>query len=298
VYDKTVRRRRAALLIFVALSIGLLTAYFGESAGGGLHAIQRGAQEVLAPIEEGASRAFKPFRDLINWTGDVFDAKSENKELKDEVAELRQDLANAQTAQREAEELRDLVGLPKSDLFPQGTEPVTARVIARSPTSWQSTVQIDKGSSSGVEVDMPVIAPGGRGGGGLAGKVTAVSGGTATVTLITDESSAVSAQVMPDGAAGIVKPTVGDPSDMLLDFIEKGRQVSEDTTVITSGSRSDRFESLFPRGIPIGRVTEVDAEERELYQRVHIEPFADLRRMDLVQVLTERGEEQAQVMLP
>ena len=94
---------------------------------------------------------------------------------------------------------------------------------------------------------------------------------------------------MPDGAAGIVKPTVGDPSDMLLDFIEKGEPVSEDTTVITSGSRSDRFESLFPRGIPIGRVTTVDAEERELYQRVHIEPFADLKRMDFVQVLTERG---------
>ena len=297
-YDKTVRRRRAALLIFVALSIGLLTVYFGEPASGGLHAIQRGAQEVLAPIEEGASRAFKPFRDLINWTGDVFDAKSENKDLKDEVAQLREDLAQAQTAEREAEQLRGLAGLPKDELFPQGTEPVTARVIARSPTSWQSSVQIDKGKSAGIEVDMPVIAHGGDGGGGLAGKVTSVSGGTATVTLITDESSAVSAQVMPDGAAGIVKPTVGDPSDMLLDFIEKGRPVSEDTTVITSGSRSDRFESLFPRGIPIGRVTEVDAEERELYQRVHIEPFADLKRMDFVQVLTERGEEQAQVLLP
>jgi rod shape-determining protein MreC len=281
----------------VTLSIGLLTIYFGESANGGLHAIQRGAQEVLAPIEEGASRAFKPFRDAINWTGDVFDAKSENEELKDEVVQLREDLAAAQTAQREAEQLRALVDLPEDQLFPQSTEPVTARIIARSPTSWQSSVQIDKGSSSGIEEDMPVIAAGGDGGGGLAGKITSVSGGTATVTLITDESSAVSAQVMPDGAAGIVKPTVGDPSDMLLDFIEKGRSVSEDTTVITSGSRSDRFESLFPRGIPIGRVTEVDTEERELYQRVHIEPFADLKRMDFVQVLTQRGVEQA-VLVP
>ena len=295
-YDKTVRRRRAALLIFVTLSIGLLTVYFGESAGGGLHAIQRGAQEVLAPIEEGASRAFKPFRDAINWTGDVFDAKSENKELKEEVANLREDLAAAQTDQREAEQLRGLVDLPEDELFPQNTDAVTARVIARSPTSWQSSIQIDKGSSAGIEKDMPVIAAGAENG-GLAGKVTSVSGGTATVTLITDESSAVSAQVMPDGAAGIVKPTVGDPSDMLLDFIEKGRPVSTDTTVITSGSRSDRFESLFPRGIPIGRVTEVDAEERELYQRVHIEPFADLKRMDIVQVLTKRGLEQA-VLLP
>jgi rod shape-determining protein MreC len=295
VYDKTVRRRRAALLIFTALSLGLLTAYFGESASGGLHAIQRGAQEALAPIEEGASRAFKPFRDLVNWTGDVFDAKGENKDLKEEVARLREDLAAAQTDQREAEQLRDLVGLPKEDLFPQATRPVTARVIARSPTSWQSSVQIDKGSGDGIDEDMPVIASG-RDGGGLVGKVTSVSGGAARVTLITDESSAVSAQVMPDGAAGIVKPTVGDPADLLLDFIEKGRPVSKDTTIITSGSRSDRFESLFPRGIPIGRVTRVDPEERELYQRVHLEPFADLKHMDFVQVLTRRGEEQ--VLLP
>ena len=289
-YDKTVRRRRAALLIFIALSIGLLTVYFGEPASGGLHAIQRGAQEVLAPIEEGASRAFKPFRDLVNWFGDVFDAKGENKDLKKENAELREDLARAQTLQREAEQLRDLVNLPKDDLFPQNAEPVTARVIARSPTSWQSSIQIDKGSSDGIEEDMPVVASGSSGG-GLAGKVTSVSRGTSKVTLITDESSAVSAQVMPDGAAGIVRPTVGDPDDMLLDFIEKDRPVSEDTTIITSGTRSDRFESLFPRGIPIGRVTEVDAEERELYQRVHIKPFADLKRMDFVQVLTRRGEE-------
>ncbi len=293
-YDKTVRRRRAALLIFVALSIGLLTAYFGESAGGGLHAIQRGAQEVLAPIEEGASRAFKPFRDLFNWAGDVFDADSENKRLKNEVADLRQDLAEAQTAQREAEQLRDLVGLPKDELFPQNTDPVTARVIARSPTSWQSSIQIDKGSSDGIEEDMPVIAAG-RDGGGLAGKVTSVSGGTATVTLITDESSAVSAQVMPEGATGIVRPEVGNPDDLLLDFVHKGKRVTKGTTVVTSGFTSSRLESLFPRGIPIGKVKRSDAGELELYQRVHIEPFADLRRMDYVQILTapERGERAA-----
>ena len=158
---------------------------------------------------------------------------------------------------------------------------------------WYSAIKIDKGTSDGVRADQPVVAAG-----GLVGKVTRATGGTAEVTLITDSESAVSAQVMPDGAAGIVRPTVGDPSDMLLDFIEKGRPVSTDTTVITSGSRSERFESLFPRGIPIGRVTKVDPEERELYQRVHLEPFADLKRMDFVQVLTRRGAEQMQAALP
>jgi rod shape-determining protein MreC len=69
VYDrKAVRRRRAALAVFVALSIVILTAYFGESGGGFFHALQRGAQEAFAPIETGASRALKPVRDLrASW---------------------------------------------------------------------------------------------------------------------------------------------------------------------------------------------------------------------------------------
>jgi rod shape-determining protein MreC len=286
VFDKkVVRRRRAVLLVCVFLSVALLTAYFGESGGGFLHALQRGAQEALAPVETGASRALKPVRDLFGWAGDTFDAKKENKKLKSEVQQLRSDLAKSQTAQRDAQELGGLAKLQREEGFPQGTRPVTARVIARSPNIWYSSVKIDKGRSDGIRVDQPVLAAG-----GLAGKVTSVTGGTAEVTLITDASSAVSAQVMPDGANGIVKPEVGDPKDLLLDFVEKGRRVTSGTTVVTSGFTSSRLESLFPRGIPIGRVKKVDLDEIELYQRVHIEPFADMRRLDYMQVLTARGQ--------
>ena len=88
-YKKSVRRRRAVLALLVSLSIALLTVYFGESASGGLHAIQRGFLEVMAPLQEGASRALKPARDLVGWTGDVFDAKSENEDLRKQNEELR-----------------------------------------------------------------------------------------------------------------------------------------------------------------------------------------------------------------
>jgi rod shape-determining protein MreC len=77
-----VQRRRAVLAVLLAVSLVLLTIYFSESVGGGLHAMQRGAGEVLSPLEEGASRAFKPFSDLAGWVGDVADAKKENKQLK------------------------------------------------------------------------------------------------------------------------------------------------------------------------------------------------------------------------
>lgn len=290
---KVIRRRRAALAVFIGLSVALLTAYFGESGGGVLHALQKGAQEALAPIETGASRSLKPVRDLFGWVGDSFTAKSDNKKLKHEVEDLRAQVAEAQTAQRDVKELRGLVGLRRDAGYPSGTNPLTARVIARSPTVWYSTLKIDKGSGDGVKVDQPVIASG-----GLAGKVTTVTGGTSEITLITDSQSAVAAQIMPDGAHGIVKPEVGNPSDLLLDFVEKGRRVTQGTTVVTSGFTSARVRSLFPRGVPIGSVTKADLNEVDLYQRVHIKPFADLKRLDFVQVLTSRGAGQRAQVRP
>jgi rod shape-determining protein MreC len=133
--------------------------------------------------------------------------------------------------------------------------------------------------------------------GGLAGKITSVTGGQAQVTLITDESSAVSAEVMPDGSSGIVRPEVGNPNDMLLDYIAKGAKIQKGDSVVTSGFTSSRLDSLFPRDIPVGKVTKVEPSELELYQRVHLQPYADLRRMDYVQVLTGSIEQQrAQVI--
>jgi rod shape-determining protein MreC len=269
------------LALLVGLSIALLTAYFGESASGGLHAIQRGFLQALAPFQEGASRALKPARDLVGWTGDVFDAKSENKKLRREVRELQGRLAQSEVDSREARELRALVGFNRSVGFPSGYDPVAARVIARSPTVWYAAITIDKGSDQGLRVDQPVVS-----GAGLVGRVSDVAPDAARVTLITDHTSGVSAQLVPDGANGLVKATVGNPNDLILDFVEKGRAVARGATVVTSGWRSSRLESLFPRGIPIGRVSRVDSDERELYQRVHLRPFADVRELDVVEVLT------------
>jgi rod shape-determining protein MreC len=281
VYKRSVRRRRATLALLVGLSIALLTAYFGESASGGLHAVQRGFLEALAPLQEGASRALKPARDFVGWTGDAFDAKSENKKLRRQVRDLRNQLAASQAASRDAQQLRSLVGFNRSPGFPAGYETVAARVIGRSPTVWYSAITIDKGSDQGVHVNQPVTS-----GSGLVGKVSDVSADAARVTLLTDHTSGVSGQIVPDGANGLVKATVGNPSDLILDFVEKGRPVPKGSTVVTSGWRSSHLESLFPRAIPIGRVTRVDSNERELYQRVHLKPFADLRRLDIVEVLT------------
>jgi rod shape-determining protein MreC len=282
VYDKqVVRRRRAVLAVLVGLSIIMLTGYFGEGGGGPLHAFQSGVQTVLSPIEAGASRAFSPIRNLAGWFGDVFNAKGENKDLKKQLAGTRAQLVQAQAATRDDLQLRKQLGIDqKLGIGPN--DRVNARVILKSPTAWYSTVQIDVGRSDGVKVEQPVIT-----GDGLVGKVTSVNGGTATVTLITDSSSSVSAE-LDNGAFGQVQPSIGDPNDMRLQFIDKGKPVKVGQTVATAGWSTGRLASIYPRGIPIGRVSKVSSNELELYRQAHITPFADFKGLDNVQVITTR----------
>ena len=272
------QRRRAVLLVLLAVSLILLTVYFSEPVSGGLHAIQRGAGEALSPLEEGAARAFKPFGDLAGWVGDVADAKKENKQLKTEVETLHAQLAQLATDKREADQLRQLTGVSAN--LPAGTKTLTARVIAHSPTVWYSMIQVDKGRADGVRTNQPVMTAG-----GLAGRVVATTGGTAQVALITDASSAVSAEIMPNGVAGIVKPEIGG-KDLILDFIPKGSRVRKGQVVVTSGFKDGELQSLFPRAIPIGKVGSVNQSELEVYQRVRVHPYADLRNPDFVQIVT------------
>jgi len=283
VYRKHVRRRRAVLLALVALSLTFLSLYFQEGSGGPLHRIQRGVATVLGPVEEGASRALKPARDLVNWFGDTFDARGDRDRLEDENAELTDRIAEVETTLAQRRELAKLIRT-SGGLVPPGTSELRARVIGRSPSVWFSTVTIDKGSSAGVRVDDPVIAAN-----GLAGHVSAVTKGNARVTLITDSESSVAGRVLPVGATGIVEPDVGDPRDLELNFVQRGREIREDQIVVTAGFAVGSLSSIYPPGIPIGRVTEASLEEQQAYQRVHLRAFADLRDMEFVQVLTDAG---------
>ena len=140
---------------------------------------------------------------------------------------------------------------------------------------------IDVGSGDGVEVDDPVVN-----GDGLVGKVAAVTGGTARVTLIADHSSAVAAKIVPSGVQGVMKPSVGDPDDLILDFLDSEQRVGKRQSVVTSGWRSQELGSDYPPNLPIGEVVEAPLLEQEALQQVHIRPFADLRELDLVEVLT------------
>lgn len=276
-YRKQVRRRRAVLALLIVGSFVLLTVTYGQGSNG----VQRGVSAIFSPVQSVADRALKPARDLVNWFDQTFDARGRNSRLQSELETAREQAVGADAALAENAQLRKLLGLDRSGAIPSGYEPVTGRVITRSPTVWSAAVTIDAGSDDGVRVDDPVVN-----GDGLVGTVSATTGGSAQVTLIADHSSAVSAKVVPLGAQGLVKPNVGDPGDLILDFIDSTKHVHKGQAVVTAGWRAQTIESGFPPNLPIGEIAAAPIVEQEAQQQVHVRPYADLRDIDLVQVLT------------
>ncbi|HEY2766791.1 MAG TPA: rod shape-determining protein MreC [Solirubrobacteraceae bacterium] len=277
-HDKTIRRRRAVLVLLVALSLILLTAYFGEAPSGRLHSVQRDFLAVVSPIQDGANKALKPVRDMFGWFSSTLHAKSQRDELLKQNEKLRAQLIGRVSEERGYEALRRLYHLD-NQLGIAAYRPVMATVTGKSPNLWNSTINIDKGTAAGVQINDPVIV-----GEGVVGKVTLAAPDGAQVSLITDPSVGVSAIVNETGAPGLIEPKVGDPNDLLMQYLPANTPVNTGDYVVTSGTISSQDPSIFPRGIPIGQVTSV--QEEGPYKAVNVHPLADLHGLETVQVLT------------
>ncbi len=291
-YDKQVRRRRTVLALLVAVSLILLTAYFGESPSSPLHSVQRGIVEVLSPIQQGASTVLTPVRDVAGWFSDTFKAKSQRDQLRKEVDRYRAQLTSLQDAATQNAQLKKQVGLDTS-LGISSYKPVAANVIARDPTLWYAQIEVDKGSSDGVHVDDAVT-----GDGGLVGKVSSTGSTVSIVTLITDHTYAVTARVQdPLGDTGVLVPAVGNPNQLILQYLPRHAPVAVGQQVVTAGFKSNGLDSLYPPGIPIGQVSGASQGEILASGQVQVNPVADLRHLDSVQILTgtNAGAQRAQV---
>lgn len=291
-HDKQVRRRRAVLGLLVAVSLILLTAYFGASPSSPLHTVQRGIVQVVSPVQAGASTVLSPVRDVANWVSDTLRAKDQRDQLRKEVNQL-----TAQVDQLKTEQLRNVqlarqvrldqnIGLSNYHL-------VAANVIGRDPSLWYQQVTVDAGSDEGVTQNAPVVADG-----ALVGDVTTVDPSVSVVTLLTDHAFAVAADVLnQSGDDGVLAPSVGNPNQLLLQDLPGNAQISVGEQVVTSGFKSGALTSLYPAGIPIGTVSGVNPTQLFNNNEVQVSPAADLRHFASVQILTapHAGNARAQV---
>jgi len=282
-YRKQVRRRRAVLVVLVVACLMLISISISEAEDGPLHSIQNGVSSVLSPIQEGADRALKPGRDLVNWFDETFDARGQNEELKSEVADLREEMLAQEKAIERAGYEQEVAKLLEEETL-VGYEPVDANISQRSFTAWYATITVSAGESDGVRVDDAVVSAD-----GLVGMVTEVFGGSARVKLITDGRSAVTAQVAGGGAQGLVEAVVGSPGELDFGLIQGGKEVEDGDKLVTAGfsdPENPDVSSRFPAGIPIGEVTETIPIGVGQQQEVRLERFADLDDLDQVTILT------------
>lgn len=267
------------------MSLALITVYFRESDEGPLHAAQRIGVSVLMPFEVAGERVARPFRDAWAWTSDLLDAKDENDDLRRQNEELRREVIEARTAAQELALQGEIGAYVAGPTFPTDFDPIVARVIGRPPTPYQQEVIVSAGASDGVKRNAPVVSQDGN----LVGQVTDLTDSTARITLITDQSSSVSAVVLETEASGVVKHGASS-SSLILDRVEKDETAEQGNTVITAGWTTERFESLFPRGIPIGTVESVGQQDVDLFKRIQIAPLADFDSISAVIVLIEKPQ--------
>ena len=283
----------------MAVSLILLTAYFGESPSSPLHSVQRGVVEVFSPVEQGASKVLSPVRSVASWFSSTFHAKSQVATLKTKVAQLTQELAAANGAEWQNAQLLKQVHLDNS-IGISAYRPVTGSVIGRDPTLWYRTVNVNKGSGDGVALHDPVTADG-----ALVGEVTEVSADQSVVSLITDHNVSVTARVTDSGGdTGELVPAVGSPNQLVLQYlqapnpgqVQNGPQPGQQ--VITAGFKSLVGDSFFPANIPIGWVPQFNEDDLLNNGQIPVIPSADLQHFDVVQILTQPQPGTVRAQLP
>lgn len=282
-HDKQVRRRRAVLALLVGVSLILLTAYFGESADSPLHNVQRGIVEVISPIQQGASTVLSPVKDVAGWFSDTVNAKSRADRLQKQVNSLTAKLDYYEQQATLTGQLEAQIKLDQANSI-NSYQPVSAEVIARDPSLWWQTVTIDVGSDNGVAPNDPVT-----GDGALVGKVTTVDSTVSIVTLITDHTFGVVAEVLPGGYQGILEPAVGNPDGLLLQDLPSHAPIQQGDQVTTAGFTDPSnpiLTSLYPAALPIGTVSNANQNQLLNNQQVTVSPQANLRHLSTVQVLT------------
>jgi rod shape-determining protein MreC len=278
-----VLRRRVVVAVLVLVSLALLTVYFRESSGGGLHNLQSTGASILRPFEVAANRVAQPFRDAAGWVGGLSSSRAENKKLRKENDRLTSELYNQDAILQENRELKAMLHYIGGSTYPQDYADLPTTILAQPSSQFDQRVIVGVGRSNGVKVNSPVVSPDGF----LVGLVSSVSAGTAQVKLVTDETSAVSIMDAKTGASGILRHN--DPgSSMILDNVPKSKVVNEGDPLVTAGWKSGDLTSLFPRGIPVGWVEGVNQTDIDPYKAIQVRLRADLGSLQNLFVLVKK----------
>jgi rod shape-determining protein MreC len=225
-------------------------------------------QRVLADVGAAGDRFASAIAQIDQLRDDNTRLQTENDRLILENVRLREQAIAGQQAEK-------LLALQRTVPF----ESVPAAVIARDPTGVLHSIVLGLGTDDGVKVGHVVLSEQ-----GLVGRISEVGTNYSKVLLVTDSSSVVSALVQGSRATGIVRGQFGD--SLIMDWLLQTEPVKAGDVVITAGlGIGDELRSLYPKGLVIGTIAQVQAAEAAAYNRAILTPAVDLRRLEHVLVV-------------
>ena len=204
--------------------------------------------------------------------------REENEALRRELDEYKNLVYDAELIEEENDFLSDFLEL-KEEHIDFGLE--SASVIGREATNYRILLTLSKGSLHGVSVNMPIITDE-----GLVGHITEVGATWSKAVVITETASAVGGYIERTGALGVVEGTYELRAEGLckMIYIDADSDIKVGDKVITSG-----IGGVYPRGLLVGRIIEVQIDENSRTLTAVIEPAADLDSISKVMIVTEYG---------
>lgn len=207
----------------------------------------------------------------------LMNAYTENRELKQKVSELAQVKVRDQTLAKENKQLKAELKL-KNSLTDYST--VSAAVMSRTPSSWQQQLVINKGQTSGIKKNMPVLS-----GGGLIGRVAEVNKTNSKVELLSDtsESSNRFSIVIngTDGKSvnGIITGYNARTNELIMGQVTSTAKIKKGAKVITNG-----MGGITPKGLYVGKVSRIGKDDYGLAKKVYIKPATNFNEINIVTV--------------
>ncbi|MDP3013008.1 MAG: rod shape-determining protein MreC, partial [Candidatus Subteraquimicrobiales bacterium] len=184
------------MIALIFLSVTLLTLHSREGESGVLHRVQDFSREAVAPLSSAVTGVFVPLRHGWEYIISIGRLQKENKELREELADIKEKLIKLRVAEEENKQLRALLQLKEE--LPDKT--LTARVINRIFSGGQAAIVLNKGTSDGIFKGMPVLVKE-----GLVGQVISASPNASLVQLLIDPKSGVGVQILRTGENGILE---------------------------------------------------------------------------------------------
>lgn len=239
--------------------------------------IQQFGNDVIGMVDGVVAYPANAVQGGVGSFSDLLNTYSENRELKSQVSELAQAKVRNKTLARENAELKSELKL-KHSMTDYST--ISAAVITRSPSSWQKQLVINKGQTSGIRKNMPVMSSG-----GLVGRVSEVNKTNSKVELLSNTgegSNRFAIQVDGTGGKtinGIITGYDSDTNRLIMGQVTSKAKVKKNSKITTSG-----MGGVTPKGLYVGKVDSVGKDDYGLAQKIYIKPAANFNNVNVVTV--------------